>query len=117
VGFREAMSRLPSGVVIVTCRVEGRAWGITVSSCSSVSLEPPVLAVSLTRGTVSATEIERAGAFGVSILGAGLVGMARFGAVRGQAKFIDGTWKVNKALFCTLLGLAGQTPPACAQQP
>jgi hypothetical protein len=34
---------------------------------------------------------------------------------KGQAKFIDGTWKVNKALFCTLLGLAGQTPPACAQ--
>jgi hypothetical protein len=36
---------------------------------------------------------------------------------KGQAKFIDGTWKVNKALFCTLLGLAGQTPPACAGQP
>ena len=35
---------------------------------------------------------------------------------KGEAKFIDGTWKVNKALFCTLLGLAGQTPPACAQQ-
>lgn len=34
---------------------------------------------------------------------------------KGEAKFIDGTWKVNKALFCTLLGLAGQTPPACAQ--
>jgi hypothetical protein len=34
---------------------------------------------------------------------------------KGQAKFIDGSWKVNKALFCTLLGLAGQTPPACAQ--
>ncbi len=34
---------------------------------------------------------------------------------KGQAKFIDGGWKVNKALFCTLLGLAGQSPPACAQ--
>jgi flavin reductase (DIM6/NTAB) family NADH-FMN oxidoreductase RutF len=88
-GFREAMSRLPVGVVIVTCRVEGRAWGTTVSSCSSVSLEPPVLAVALTRGTVTATEIERAGAFGVSVLGAGLVELARFGSVRGQAKFMD----------------------------
>ena len=36
---------------------------------------------------------------------------------KGEAKFIDGSWKVNKALFCTLLGLAGQTPPACAGQP
>jgi ABC-type glycerol-3-phosphate transport system substrate-binding protein len=33
---------------------------------------------------------------------------------KGEAKFIDGRWKVNKALMCTLLGLAGQTPPACA---
>lgn len=35
---------------------------------------------------------------------------------KGEAKFIDGRWKVNKALFCTLLGLAGQTPPACASK-
>ena len=34
---------------------------------------------------------------------------------KGQAKFIDGAWKVNKALYCTLLGLAGQTPAPCAQ--
>jgi hypothetical protein len=34
---------------------------------------------------------------------------------KGQAKFIDGQWKINKALFCTLVGLAGQNPPACAQ--
>ena len=34
---------------------------------------------------------------------------------KGQAKFIHGTWKINKALFCTLVGLAGQNPPACAQ--
>jgi hypothetical protein len=33
---------------------------------------------------------------------------------KGQAKFIDGSWKINKALFCTLVGLAGQNPPACA---
>ena len=32
----------------------------------------------------------------------------------GEAKWLDGRWKVNKALFCVLLGLAGQTPPACA---
>jgi ABC-type glycerol-3-phosphate transport system substrate-binding protein len=34
---------------------------------------------------------------------------------KGEAKFIDGTWKINKALFCTLVGLAGQNPPACTQ--
>lgn len=32
---------------------------------------------------------------------------------KGQAKYIDGKWKVNEQLFCTLLGLAGQSPDAC----
>lgn len=34
---------------------------------------------------------------------------------KGQAKFIDGRWKVNQQLFCTLLGLGNQHPPACAE--
>ena len=32
----------------------------------------------------------------------------------GEAKWLDGRWKINKPLFCTLVGLAGQNPPACA---
>jgi hypothetical protein len=32
----------------------------------------------------------------------------------GEAKWLDGRWKINKQLFCTLVGLAGQNPPACA---
>ncbi|MDQ1373051.1 MAG: hypothetical protein QOJ09_389 [Actinomycetota bacterium] len=34
---------------------------------------------------------------------------------KGQAKFLDGRWKVNEQLFCTLLGLAGQHPTPCAK--
>jgi hypothetical protein len=34
---------------------------------------------------------------------------------KGQAKYIDGKWKVNEQLFCTLLGLAGQHPAPCAK--
>ena len=31
----------------------------------------------------------------------------------GKAVLDNGTWKVSKATFCTLIGLAGTTPPQC----
>jgi hypothetical protein len=34
---------------------------------------------------------------------------------KGQAKWIDGKWKVNERLFCTLLNLGNQHPPRCEQ--
>jgi hypothetical protein len=34
---------------------------------------------------------------------------------QGQAKWLDGTWKVNERLFCTLLNLGSQHPPRCEQ--
>ena len=86
--FRVAMGRLAAGVVMVTCHVDEEPWGLTVSACCSVSMEPPLLLVSLGSNTISAQSIERTGVFGVSLLGQELVGVAQFGASRGQAKFV-----------------------------
>jgi flavin reductase (DIM6/NTAB) family NADH-FMN oxidoreductase RutF len=87
--FRRAMSRLAAGVVMVTCHVDGKPWGLTVSACCSVSMDPPLLLVSLGAGTTSARAIGESGVFGVSLLGEELIGVARFGASRGQAKFLE----------------------------
>jgi flavin reductase (DIM6/NTAB) family NADH-FMN oxidoreductase RutF len=86
--FREAMSRLACGVVIVTTVVDGVPWGMTVSACCSVSMDPPLLLVSLAGQTKSAVTIRERGRFGVSILGADSVEVARFGSAPGQPKFI-----------------------------
>lgn len=88
--FRDAMGELASGVVMVTCHVDGRPWGLTVSACCSVSLEPPLLLVSLAERTVSAAAIGEHGRFGVSVLGERAVEVARLGAAPGQPKFVDG---------------------------
>jgi flavin reductase ActVB len=87
-GFREAMSRLAAGVVMVTTEVEGKPWGLTVSACCSISMTPPLLLVSLGSETVSARVIERTGVFGVSLLTDKLIEVAQFGAARGAAKFV-----------------------------
>jgi flavin reductase ActVB len=87
--FKVAMSRLAAGVVMVTCHVDGKPWGLTVSACCSVSMEPPLLLVSLGSTTASAHAITETGSFGVSLLGEELLGVAQFGAARGQPKFLD----------------------------
>ncbi len=52
-GFRTAMSQLAAGVVMVTCHVGGKPWGLTVSACCSVSMSPPLMLVSLGSATTS----------------------------------------------------------------
>ena len=83
------MSRLAAGVVMVTCHVDGQPWGLTVSACCSVSMEPPLILASLGANTVSAAAISERGTFGISVLGQQLVDVARFGASRGEPKFMQ----------------------------
>lgn len=94
--FREAMGRLASGVVMVTTIVDGIPWGMTVSACCSVSMNPQLLLVSLATQTKSASVIQEHKYFGVSILGANSIEVARFGSAPAQPKFIPQFCGVNE---------------------
>jgi flavin reductase ActVB len=87
--FKVAMRALAAGVVIVTTRIDGRAWGLTISSCCSLSLEPPQIVVGLRSDTVSCRQILASGRFGLSILAADQKALAQRGAAVGVAKFMD----------------------------
>jgi flavin reductase ActVB len=87
--FAEAMSTLASGVVLVTCRLDERPWGMTVTAFASVSAYPPTVLVSLGSESASARAIAVTGGFGVSILSRDQVDVAEYGAARGAAKFLD----------------------------
>lgn len=87
--FREAMARLAAAPVLVTCVVDGRPWGLTVSACCSVSAEPPLLLVSIGAQTASARTIAADRRFGVHLLGEQMIDVARLGSAAGQAKFCD----------------------------
>jgi flavin reductase (DIM6/NTAB) family NADH-FMN oxidoreductase RutF len=88
--YKAAMRRLAGAVVMVTTRVGGRPWGLTISSCFSLSLEPPQVLVSLRRATASRASAVESGRFGVSFLRAAHAPLAHLGAEAGSAKFIDG---------------------------
>jgi flavin reductase ActVB len=87
--FREAMSFLASGVVVVTSSIDGRPWGMTVSSACPVSVDPPTMLVSLNTKTALAHAVAESGRFGVNVLGHEALAVARFASAPGQPKFLD----------------------------
>jgi flavin reductase (DIM6/NTAB) family NADH-FMN oxidoreductase RutF len=88
-GFADAMSALASGVVLVTCRLGGRPWGMTVTSFASVSADPPTVLVSLGTTTPSLRAIAETRSFGVSVLAEEQLAVAWYGSAPGRAKFLE----------------------------
>jgi len=68
--FRNAMRRLTGGVSVITAGRGRDIGGMTVTSISSLSVEPPTLIVSVNRAASSWPLIQRHGFFGVNILNA-----------------------------------------------
>jgi flavin reductase ActVB len=87
--FVDAMSALASSVVLVTCRLGDRPWGMTVTAFASVSADQPTVLVSLRSETASARAILDTQTFGVSILAAEQLDVARYGSAPGASKFLE----------------------------
>jgi len=86
--FKEAMGRFPSGVVIATTLDrEGKPWGFTASSFSSVSLDPPLVLVCLAKTAECHAAFVAARLFSINILAADGEALARRFAMRGARKF------------------------------
>ena len=69
--LRDVMRRPPSGVTIVTVDVDGRRLGLTVSAIVSLSLDPPLVGVSIGREAQMHELLREAGGFAVSLLAGG----------------------------------------------
>ena len=67
--LRAVMRHWATGVAILTARDGDHAHGMTVNSLTSVSLNPPLVLVSLERNAVTHGLVERSRAFAVSLLG------------------------------------------------
>jgi flavin reductase (DIM6/NTAB) family NADH-FMN oxidoreductase RutF len=66
--LRNAMRFWATGITVVTAAYEGMRHGMTVSSFTSVSLEPAQVLVSLQQNTRTHDLIMRSRAFGINIL-------------------------------------------------
>ena len=62
------MRGFPSGVAILTVDLEGERLGLTVGSLMSLSLDPPLVGVSVSRQAAMHELLRRAGGFALSLL-------------------------------------------------
>jgi len=68
-GFREALGRFASGVTVVTTEHEGSVHGMTANAFVSVSLDPPLVLVSVDNRAKLHEILPRSKRYGVSVLG------------------------------------------------
>ena len=66
--LRRAMRAWTTGVAVVTAVHAGQRYGMTVNSFTSISLEPPLITVTLKKLTHTHELVERSGEFAVTIL-------------------------------------------------
>ncbi len=94
--FRAAMRRLAGGVSVITVGQGQDITGMTVTSVSSLSVDPPTLIVCVNRDSSSWPLLNRYGVFGVNILNAGQIEIAeRFSGkdgLKGIERFAGAQW-------------------------
>jgi flavin reductase (DIM6/NTAB) family NADH-FMN oxidoreductase RutF len=68
--LRQAFGFFPSGVVALAAAVDGQLTGLAASSFTSVSVEPPLVSVSIANSSKTWPDLRRAEHLGVTVLAA-----------------------------------------------
>jgi len=66
--LRHAMRAWTTGVAVVTAQHDGHRYGMTVNSFTSISLDPPLIAVALKHLTHTHELVEKSGEFAITVL-------------------------------------------------
>jgi flavin reductase (DIM6/NTAB) family NADH-FMN oxidoreductase RutF len=107
-GFRGAMRHLAGGVSVITAGRGEDIAGMTVTSVSSLSVDPPTLIVSVNRDASSWPVLKRHGFFGINILAADQLEIAeRFsgkGGLKGAERFAGAQWISRRSGVPLLVG-------------
>lgn len=84
--FKSALARWASGVTVVAAEAEGERRGMTASSFSSVSLEPPLVLVCIDESANLLGLLERSQRFAINILAEGQQAVSNHFAGRPNAE-------------------------------
>lgn len=85
--FRRVVGHLASGVTVITTIDDGAWYGMTASSVTSLSLEPPLMLACINNAVPTAAAVSRAGHYVVNVLGRGSAHLARQFAAPSPDKF------------------------------
>jgi flavin reductase (DIM6/NTAB) family NADH-FMN oxidoreductase RutF len=85
--LRQAFGRFPSGVVALCGTVNDEVVGMTISSYTSVSLHPPLVAVFIDRGSSTWPKLQRSEGLGLTVFAEGQGQLCRQLSRRGVERF------------------------------
>ncbi len=91
--FREVLGHFATGVTVVTAIAEGEPVGFTCQAFTSLSLDPPMVALAPSKNSTSWPKIAAAGDFCVNILADTQEALCRDFAVSGGDKFAGVGWR------------------------
>ncbi|MET7311748.1 flavin reductase family protein [Streptomyces sp. NPDC005571] len=96
--FTDLMAGVCSQVTVVSTHVDGRPYGTTVTSFFSLSLDPPMVAVSLDRRSRLLDHALTAGRIGVNLLSEHQEDVASRFAAKTDDKFNGAAWRLVEGL-------------------
>jgi len=94
--LRRALRRVAGTVCIIAAGREGHRCGLTATSVTSLSLDPPALLVCINRVSSTYATITRERRFSVNVLGTDQSTFARIFSARdvtGEQRFLSGAWR------------------------
>jgi len=94
--FRQAMGHFASGVTVVTTAAGSELYGMTVSSFSSLSLNPPLVLICIDKSVPTHDILKHAGCFVVNILEERQEHLSRRFATTANDKFKGVAWHTGK---------------------
>lgn len=95
--FREVLGHFATGVTVVTGTDDGAPVGFTCQAFTSLSLEPPMVAIAPAKTSTSWPRIAPLGLFCVNVLAEGQESLCRTFAVSGGDKFHQIDWHLGVA--------------------
>jgi len=96
--FRNVMAEVCTPVAVVTTAVGGLPHGTTVGAFMSLSLRPPMVVVSLDRGSDLLAKVRLTRRFGVNVLGMSQDQLAAQFADKDGERFAGVTWSIADGL-------------------
>lgn len=101
--FKESLSRLPTGVSIITTQYQNKLYGFTANSFTSVSLNPPLVSFCLDKSAKSMTAFRCSKIFAVSILAENQESLSRHFAKGSDHKFLSVDYQIGQLSKCPLI--------------
>ncbi len=106
--LKECFSLFATGVMIASTNVEGRNYGLTINSFSSVSLEPPLCLFSIGNESFNLDYFKQTKSYALNILSASQQELARNFAGRDHvAKWQNANFKMSQNNNPIFAGVSG----------